>query len=58
MNSLEKINDHHYRSPDGYFLFRPDTRANCWVFIPFEKEFDSDKLLSIFNTLKQLESEK
>lgn len=50
---LEKMSDIHYLSNDGYYLFQ-----DKWVFIPFEKEFNEDALISVTDTLSFLNSKK
>ena len=48
---LELVSNIHYKSEYGYFLNKSN---NHWVFLPFEKELDSDILLGIMDTLKNL----
>ena len=48
---LEKISPIHYRSEYGYFMQK---ERKHWVFLPFEKEFDTDSLLSITDILRNL----
>lgn len=48
---LDKISEKLYKTEYGYFLYKNDAR---WVFLPYEKEFDTDNLLSIMDTLRNL----
>jgi hypothetical protein len=48
---LEKMSDSIYKSNHGYFL-KKDT--SIWVFAPFDKEFDTDTLFNITDTLRNL----
>jgi hypothetical protein len=49
--SLQWMSDIHYKCEYGYFMLKEHNR---WIFLPFEYEFDADLLLSIINTLKNL----
>lgn len=49
---LLKGSEHHYKSIDGYYVKQPDT--GVWLFFPFEKGLDSQELLDIANTLRNL----
>ena len=46
---LERISDSVYKSEHGYFMKR---ESGEWIFTPVEKEFDTDILLSIMDTLR------
>jgi len=46
------MNSPHYKSEYGYYIKNVDN--NAWVFIPFEREFDSSILTNIIHTLKYL----
>jgi len=56
MLNLEKISDFHYKSLYGYFLFRKNESE--WVFLPFEKEFNTEELMEVFGILKSLDNQK
>jgi hypothetical protein len=45
------MSDSIYKSNHGYFL-KKDT--SIWVFAPFDKEFDTDTLFNITDTLRNL----
>ena len=47
---LEPISDKMYRSIHGYFIFK----GHEWVFMPIEAELNTDDLLSITDTLRNL----
>lgn len=49
-NSLEKISNFHYKSLEGYYIYEDFE----WVFVPFEKSFNIDKLNIILNILQNL----
>ena len=48
---LQYVSDIIYKSEHGYFISGND---RVWRFAPFEKEFDTDTLLSIMDTLRNL----
>jgi len=48
---LEKVSNFLYKSIHGYFMLN---QSKEWIFTPIEKEFDSDLLLDIMDTLKNL----
>jgi hypothetical protein len=56
MLNLEKISDLHYKCPYGYFIFKKNESE--WVFIPFEKEFNTEELMEVFGILKSLDNQK
>jgi hypothetical protein len=41
-----------YRCDYGYFIFRDETSK--WIFTPSERDFDTDMLLSVMDTLRNL----
>lgn len=49
---LFKVHDTLYRSEYGYFLLKKE--SNEYVFIPHEKEYSTDDLLDISDTLRNL----
>ena len=49
---LEKSWDGLYNSSDGYFLYSQSLQK--YQFIPYEKEYDEDRLLNIADTLRIL----
>jgi hypothetical protein len=48
---LLSLNNDIYKSIDGYYI----RKNNEWKFTPIEKEFDSNELLDIAETLINLE---
>jgi hypothetical protein len=48
---LEMISNSVYKSEHGYFMLR---QSGEWILTPVEKEFDTDTLLGIMDTLKNL----
>lgn len=52
---LESVSKIHYKCEYGYFIKK---YSKTWVFLPSEKEFDSEALLNIIDTLTHLNEEK
>lgn len=46
---LDWISDSVYKSEHGYFMLN---QSGEWIFTPIEKEFDTDILLGIMDTLR------
>jgi hypothetical protein len=47
---LEKIDNNHYSSSDGYYI----RENNIWKFLPADRLFSSDELLNILTFLKEI----
>lgn len=48
---LEKIDDNHYHSSDGYYT---KDQLSSWTFLPFERSFTENGLRDILDTLRNL----
>lgn len=48
---LEKVHDHYYKSKQGHYTFENGVE---WLFLPVEREFTKDELLSVYDTLDVL----
>ena len=51
---LELVSTKVYKCSDGYFL----DKDHEWVFLPTEKEFHTDLLMTITDTLRNLNEQK
>lgn len=49
-SGLQKLSKLHYKSSEGYYIYEDFE----WVFIPFEKSFNIDKLNNILSILQNL----
>ncbi len=52
--NLEKLSNFHYKSSEGYYMYEDFQ----WVFIPFEKSFNIDRLKTILHILQNLNDNK